>query len=286
LDNGNCILVLIHMKYLAIIIILFASVGAVFLPVSAKAKVPVSSIKAVETYRVLKVVGKVSIEKAKVNLKIGDQFNSNDKLKFHSPNAQVAVVTNSRRRKVFSASSEGLKQPLLQTLAQKNVTMRSGGIINTHVLSKHFSDTVLLLNKIKLAIEIPEFEQNQDNFYYMEFKHEGSTIAKKLPHDGNQLLIYRDSLFMIDDVVIAHPVLTQMTLKFRKVKSNSSVMIGEFMMATPSLAEIMAQLDVFSTEWSDTKFENKELLTEAVNHLGMYYGKTTEEDMKRFYLNR
>jgi hypothetical protein len=271
------------MKNTIKILILFVTLGAVIFPAELMAGYIVLEHKAIETYRVLKVVGNVTLEKNNHHLIIGDLFDSNDQLKFNTAGAQVAVVTSSRRRKIFTASTKSSKQSLLQTPSQNNVLMRNSGIINSQVLSNYFKDTILLLNNLKLQIEVSGYYQDQKQFYYLEYLHKGEAIAKKLAYENHELIIYRDSLFMIDGLVVNHENLTDITLKFRRVESNSSEDIGSFVLSTPNMTEIRAQLDIFTAQWTDPKMENEAMMDQITSHLKRFYGKTNDGDVKRFY---
>jgi hypothetical protein len=137
----------------------------------------------VESFKVIKVDGKIVYEKSGKNMVTGDLFASNEKLSFLTQESRAAVISPISGRYVLAPNPiAGAASNLLP--AMSNVATRSGAINSTFDLKNHFQGDYLIMEEQLVAINIESFPLSDKTFFYFQYEIKGEKILKKLKTRG------------------------------------------------------------------------------------------------------
>ncbi len=224
-----------------------------------------------DKYKVIKVNGQILFQHTNSQMKSGDFFVAGTPLNFETQQSRAAIVSKAKGRFVLSPSSKG-KVKLLP--AANNVSSRAGALINLIDVKNHFSGDYLVIGKMELEIGEEAFPQNESNFFYLTYSHDGETIRKKLNASGNKLILNKDEIFMIDGESI--PVKKcEMTLFYREGKTSKT--ISTFSPVFPNLEELKTEVQIIIDEFTDK--ENEIKIDEITAYLNEFYGKPQTDNL-------
>lgn len=229
-----------------------------------------------DSYKVIKVNGKIYYKKSGDNLKQGDVFASSTKLDFESQQSRAAVISSLKGRFVLSANANSSKSNLLP--AMNNMSSRAGALLNMIDLKNHFNGDYLVIGKMELSIGKEAFPLDNDNFFYVQYQYDGETIPKKLPKNAeeNKVIFDAEEIFKIDGKPVEVDPET-MTLYYRKVDEKKSVKINDFKPVFPSKEGLKSEVEIIIDEFDHKSDEEK--IAEITAYLNEFYGKPDKDNL-------
>lgn len=233
--------------------------------------------KLADEYKVIKVTGKILYKNSGKEMSTGDIFKSSEPLKFNSENSRAAIISKLKGRFVLVPPSKSQKTNLVP--AVNNISSRSGAIVNELDLKNHFSGNYLILDRLELPVSESTFPQDKTHFFFLSYEYKGEKIAKKLPSDGNKLILDKEEIFSIDGKPIA-PFNTEMVLFYRDATSKENLMISKFNPVFPDNESLKKEVDVILEEYSDKTEEKK--FNEVKGYLTEFYGKPYDENLREW----
>lgn len=223
-------------------------------------------------YKVITVQGKILFEKSRVEMKRGDSYITGTALDFLTNKSRAAIINHDFGRFVLSGNTKGKLQILP---AANNISSRGGAILNIVDLKKHFSDRYLVLKKSEIQIGNQSFPMDENNFFYLKFKHDGEKIAKRLSHEGDFLILDKEEIFKIDGKPI--PVEEkEMTLYYRK--NGKGTKISTFTPIFPNNDVLIEEVSVILEIVEDETDEKK--ISEITSFLIEFYGNPHNDNLK------
>lgn len=258
-------------------------VFAVVALVSFKNEIHSNKMLAPDKYKVIKVNGKIMFQQTKSQMKTGDFFVSGTPLSFENQQSRAAIVSKEKGRFVLSPSNGG-KVKILP--AANNVSSRAGALINLIDIQNHFAGDYLVIGQMELEIGEEVFPQNESNFFYLSYEHNGELIRKKLSSNGNELILSKDEIFKVDGKPIAVEK-KLMTLFYREGKNSKK--INEFTPVFPDLEVLKGEVEIIIGEYSSKS--DTEKISEITAYLNEFYGKPQTDNLnkwlsKEFDLNK
>lgn len=236
-----------------------------------------SADKLVDEYKVIKVTGKILYKNSGKEMSTGDIFMANAPLKFSSDNSRAAVISKLKGRFVLAPPSKSQKTNLVP--AVNNISSRSGAIINELDLKNHFSGNYLILERLELPVNEKTFPQDNERFFFLSYQYNGEKIAKKLPSDGNKLILDKAEIFSIDGESIT-PFNTEMILFYRDDSSKENMLISKFNPVFPDNESLIKEVKVILNEYSEKTDEKK--FNEVKGYLTEFYGKPYDENLREW----
>lgn len=233
-----------------------------------------SADKIADEYKVIKVTGKILYKNTGKEMSTGDVFKSNVPLMFNSDNSRAAIISKLKGRFVLAPPSKSQKTNLVP--AVNNISSRSGAIVNELDLKNHFSGNYLILNRLELPVSESTFPQDKEHFFFLSYEYKGEKIAKKLPSNGNKLILDKDEIFSIDGSPIA-PFNTEMVLLYRDASSKENMTISKFNPVFPDDESLKKEVEVILNEYSDKTDEKK--YNEVKGYLTEFYGKPYDDNL-------
>ncbi|MFN3917440.1 MAG: hypothetical protein ACK4K0_06835 [Flavobacteriales bacterium] len=255
------------MKYPTILFLFFTTIF-----ITAFKEDPVPNV-----YKVIKVDGSIIYQKTGKSMTTGDQFSESEKLVFKTEESRAAVISSLKGRFILSAQNNGLSNNLLP--AMNNVKTRAGALLSLIDLQNYFKGDFLVVDERKQTIAEASFPMNETNFFYVQYVYNGEEIHKKLPYDGNELIISKAELFTIDGKAVTSQDKISLKLWYRNAEEKKSLLVSEFICIMPAKVEIMKELAVIIKEHQ--KGEEKKLIEEAAGFLNDFYGSADTDYVKQ-----
>jgi len=224
----------------------------------------------IDSYKVIKVDGKITYVKSGVNLATGDNFKSSEKLTFDTDDSRAAVISKLKGRFVLTPSAKGGKAANLLP-AMSNVSTRGGAMINAMDLKNHFSENYLLLDELELKVNSDSYPMNNNNFFYLQYELNGEVIPKKLKHTGDVLEFTASDIFTVDGKQLPIPLKTDMSIYYRDNINKVSKKISSFTLVVPNTENLKQELGIIVSELKDDSKENS--TKEITSYLYEFYGK-------------
>jgi hypothetical protein len=252
---------------LSFIALVALSIATVSLISNSKKK----ELAGAEKYKVIKVDGRIVIQKTKAQMKKGDVFLAGMALHFETPQSRAAVISALKGRFVLSASEKGQTKILP---AANNISSRAGALINMIDLQNHFSGKYLVIGQMKLELGKEAFPMDDQSFFYVTYYHNDEQIRKKLSSEGEHLILDKEEIFKIDGQPI--PVEEkEMVLYYRS--EGKSKKISTFTPVFPEKEELKEEVEIILEEFADK--DNKTKIKEVTAYLNEFYGHPEKDNL-------
>jgi hypothetical protein len=208
----------------------------------------------------------------------GDMFAAKDTIRWAAPGqALKAFDATSGKMKVLTEAlmSQAGKQTMWDYVtSSRRLSTRDGKLLNPVELSAFFNRTVGMLERISTDAYLPV---DDHTFYYVGYDYAGETVNKKLPVNGNAIIIDR-SIFIIDGVR-KEPFNTRLALYYYDaVNEQSRTVADSLVLYVVEVKECRAFIDSYKALAAE---DRKELMAEylSVNYPDVFF---QEADIELF----
>ncbi len=233
---------------------------------------------AADTYKVIKVNGKIIYVKSGSSMKMGDVFAPATNLKFATAESRAAIISKIKGRFILTAGKSGQRSNLLP--AMNNISSRAGALLNIIDLQNHFQGKYVILGNMKLTIGKDAFPMDKDHFFYLRYDYEGESINKKLPVEDGKLVLNRDDIYKVDGESIDGTKVKEMTLFYRDNAKKTSSKINSFNPVFPDIKLLKEELNIIISEYSDKDADKKK--SEITSYINEFYGKPDKDNLAEF----
>ena len=268
-------IIIINLKYnddmknkINLIAIALVCIGAMSMIKTEKSLKALSS----DSYKVIKVNGKIVFIKTKSSMKQGDVYVDGTPINFASDQSRAAIINKLKGRCVLTPAKKGQAKVLPAT---NNIASRSGALINKIDLQNHFSGNYLVIGKMELEISEKSFPQDEKHFFYLAYEYNKELIRKKLPSNGNKLILNKDEIFMIDNESVPAQKI-EMALYY--MDNGSGAKLAEFTPVFPELTNLKSEVEIIMGEYADKANDVK--VKEITAYLNEFYGKPQKDNLK------
>jgi len=231
---------------------------------------------ALDSYKVIKVDGRIVFQTSGRDMHTGDLFNSDEKITFKTEESRAAVISKQKGRFVLTPDAKSSSASNLLP-AMNNVSSRAGALINAIDLKNHFSDNYLVLEEMELKVGKDVYPMNKDNFFYLQYSYGGESVPKRLAFHGDTLEFTLKDIFTIDGKQMEVPTNTNVSLYYRDNLNKKSVKISNFNLIAPKKEELIIELEVITDELEGK--ESKKIKDEVTAYLNEFYGKPQKENL-------
>ncbi len=229
---------------------------------------------AADKYKVIKVNGKIIFQKTNTEMQTGDFYVQGTPVKFVNQQSRAAIINKQKGRFVLKPATSG-KVKILP--AANNISSRAGALINLIDMQNHFSGDYLVIGKMELEVSEEAFPQDEANFFYLTYNYNGELIRKKLPYNGNKIILDKDEIFKVDGQPI--PVQkTEMTLYYRQGKTSKK--INTFTPVFPSINDLKDEVKIILDEYDNKDKAGK--IEEVTAYLNEFYGKPQKYNLNEW----
>lgn len=228
-----------------------------------------------ENYKVIKVIGTITIKSRGTDLQTGTVFTDKDNLLFRTDEASAAVINSQKGRLILTSKNHDLSRANSNYLPAMYSMATRGTLISRTDLQNHFSGKYAILEKLSLVMNKENFPMNKDHFFFLRYAYKGEDINKKLDFSGDTLIIDKKKLYTVDGNPIPNPDNTQISLYYRN--GSESLLINKFELIFPDneklKKEISVILDVYKGKTA------KEKLGEINSYINEFYGKVNSSNL-------
>lgn len=232
---------------------------------------------ALNEYSVIKVIGGIYHTANNKALFTGDKILSNEKLVFSSQQSKAAIISKDKGRFMLTASATGVvNEGLMPALA--NISSRSGALINSMDLKKHFSDKYLILSGYEVEIGLKSFPMDDNHFFFLRFKYKGEIISKKIPFVGNKIKIDPIEILKVDGRPITLDEGTKAELVYRKNIEKTSELVAEFEPVFTDEKNLKNECKLIISEGAENQ-TNGDKKDQIFAYLTENYGKPLQENL-------
>ena len=224
------------------------------------------------SYKVIRVNGKIVFVKTKSSMKQGDLYVSGTPINFGTNQSRAAIINKLKGRCILSPSK---KNKAIVLPATNNIASRSGALINKIDLQNHFSGNYLVIGKMMLEISEKAYPQDSKNFFYLAYNYKGEKIRKKLPYSGNKIILEQSEIFKVDGKSIPVQKI-EMSLYYMDGKSGDK--LANFTPVFPDLNGLKSEVQIILAESGDKSKDSK--LKEVTAYLNEFYGKPQKDNLQ------
>jgi hypothetical protein len=173
---------------------------------------------------VLYVKGKVVHAKTQAPITRGTKLTTADELKYSSKNDMIAAISPSKGRILIKPGARGASpgaggelayviRDIYTPMGGNAMTRGAGGgadgegFANAAVMKAYFQqNSFLVLAENRIVMDAEVFPQDEQSFFFIQYQwsRDDEPVNKKLPFDGNEVIIRRDELLTVDGAPIAH----------------------------------------------------------------------------------
>lgn len=231
---------------------------------------------AVDSYRVIKVNGKIIYTRNGKDMSQGDVFQSNEKITFKTQQSRAAVISKVNGRKILSPKgSETTQATLLPPM--NNISPRAGGLNNIIDLQNHFDGKYLVLGVSKLKVSPKSFpmDSTKNQFFYLKYSYEGEVIPKKLSYEDDKLVLDANEIYKIDGEAIDGSIVSNVELFYLNDKTSTA--IGGFELIFGDTESLKTELEIILAEIG--KEDREKAKEDITSYLNEYYGKPDQANL-------
>lgn len=234
-----------------------------------------SADKAVDEYKVIKVIGDIVYKQSGKSMSTGDVFKSDSPLIFKTDNSRAAVISRVKGRFVLAPPSR--KQTTNLVPAVNTISSRSGAIVNALDIKNHFQGDYLIIDEIAVPVSPQTFPQDKNHFFFLSYEYKGEDIMKKLANRGEKLVIIKKDVFSIDGKPI-EPYNTKMNLYYRDATSKENTKLSTFNGVFPDEDLLKKEVQVILNEYKNKP--DAEQFQQVKGYLTEFYGKPFDSSLR------
>jgi len=228
-------------------------------------------------YTVIKVNGSIVYVRTGNNMTQGDVFTENEDLSFKTPNSRAAVINPSRGRFILSPDNyDNLSSAKTNFApAMGNLSTRGGIINNMTDLQNQFSEDIVILCEAGYYLNPYKFPMNENQFFFLKFRHKDEEINKKLSFDQNKLLFSREEILKVDQMPIK--ALDNPDVGLYYYNSGTPEYISDFRLVLPDISQLDSELKIILDESPGKSFSQK--VNDISGYIYEFYGKPDKQDV-------
>ena len=250
-----------------------------------------------QVYYVFHIKGAIILKKTKKPLKVGDSIQGKDKLVYKTKDAVVYAVNEFGKRykgntvyvneiktvlETFSPSIgyAGIRETLFPGKAQlQQFFAASDSLISEE--KGYVPKPFLIINELKYKVLAEGFEQNTEQYFYIEYVFGGNLHRIKLPFERDNQVIINQDVFKIDNTLI--PVDKAENIQVYFHSRQEEVLLGGFLPVFVDEKILKDEMSVFLKYLKTTDKSNKQLLKDdIIPHLQEVYGSVLPSHLKKW----
>ncbi|MCU0446068.1 MAG: hypothetical protein MUE85_14255 [Microscillaceae bacterium] len=238
-----------------------------------------------EVYHVLFVQGTILNVTQNQAVTRGMRLNANDKIAFKSLNAKAVLLSNQKGRFTIapSAKTKGsemaafLNEVLLPVKQNANLSTRALASETVEDLKSYLGEDSFWIigDHLKIKLSSSRYELNENRLLVIRYQFEGAVVNKKIPFEGNTILLDKNLLFKTKDGKTISPNEVEHIALYRYyVDSKSSEKILECKINFIDQAELKQVLTDLRQSEETENLQGEELQQYLISFCEDSFGKT------------
>lgn len=237
-----------------------------------------------DTYYVLFIKGAVKNLTSGKTLNVNDPVKSTDKLQFASNKDVLSVISAAKGRFTIKPKPDARPSELTYTVMNTLVpgtarlSTRDGELLNILDAQKYFGkESFAIFGTLKKRVSDKSFPMNEKKFFFVRYTYKAQVINKKLPFNGDTVLISRNDVLKVDGKPILREEAEGMILYYQ---GDERMRITEVNFIFPDEKEVKEQLKVLDSSLKQMGKTEEETNKEVVDFLDEAYGFFDIQNLK------
>jgi hypothetical protein len=235
-----------------------------------------------DLFTVIKVSGKIVIERTGSPLGIGTSFAQNENLLFKIPESRAAVINPRMGRFLITANNvnefRNAKSNYLPAPGRMS-TRAIEQIYDPGDLARNIKDDYIILNRNKVLVDTSIYPMSAEKYFYISYDLNEKTINKKLSFNADTLIILKKELLTVDGKELSSPEITYMKLIYYLENGNfTNKNVSVFAPVFPDINTLKQELKIITDQMELKPYE--EVFKEIKTFLSEFYGNIDETDLK------
>lgn len=238
-----------------------------------------------ENYYIIQLKGGILNKTTGKALKIGDQINHDDQLKFLSSDAGAILMSTKRGRFVVKPATHHATENEL-TVFVKNVLLpvKSSGNLSTRgeeadgiMDLKNFLGTekfAIIGDRVALHLNAAKYPVSDMHFFIYRYEHDGKAVSKKVPFENGKIIFDKNLLYQTYGGLIAAETVKTVDIYYHNAATKNSTAIVKFspvyLPEDEIKQELKVQIDIFKAQ----NLGKEEIKKELHGYIRDVYGKT------------
>jgi hypothetical protein len=224
-----------------------------------------------EQYKVIKVQGEIQRIKTGNLLSTGDEFESNENLKFRTDFSRAAVISPLKGRFILTSQGNPNNNTLYFLPPVNNLSSRAGTCASASDILENFNGDVLFLGTDSLKYDASKIQLDQNNYFIISYKNENNDVSTKLVAENGNIVVVKDSIFK------------GFAPKVAQIKFQSSTATGqanEFTPVFPEKEKLISEVNLIIA--NSTGKSKKEIIEDVATYLNDFYGKVSVNEVNQW----
>jgi hypothetical protein len=242
-----------------------------------------------DCYTVLKVKGKIVLEKTGQQIKANDEICSNDNLSFYNSDAVAVLHSVSKGRFTIKAvlnNENELSNIIKSSVASVISSTKSNLSTRGNETSELEPDMpYFIVGNFTLKVDNKEYPLNENKFFFLRFNIDDNTYNKKLNNVADKLLMNKEAILNIDGKSLEANKLNSVKLYYYDKTANTSTLFSNFKIIFADEVSLKEELNNYINILKNQKLSDSEILNEILGYVSEIYGRIDEESFLSWIKN-
>ncbi len=240
-----------------------------------------------QDYTVIQVTGQIKLKKSGQILARGNKISSADQLVFLTRDAVAACFASDQGRVTLrldpqqpKTGDEFLAYVKGSIVPAKGALMtRAGGAIKNQIEWDNYfaGGPFLILGTTKVNVSEKAWPMNDSTFFFIRFEYEGEQVNKKLPGDGEKLIISAEQILLVDEKPVDASKISLYEIYYYDAAAQKSLLMSKFQPVFANGKDLIEEVNSLLELLRGYELPEEKLRGEVEAYLSEYYGKTDPE---------
>jgi hypothetical protein len=240
---------------------------------------------AADLFYVIHLKGIVSNKTSGKVLKLGDQLNSNDQVKFGSSDA-AAVIMGSKGKFTLTPVSSGNNTSELVAIVQNAILpLKSNGHLSTRGseseagisdLKSYFGNSIFTIigDELSVKIDSKKYPLTEKQLFIYRYTYNGTVVSKKITHKENLIILNKADLYTFNESNIDPIKVENVDIYYYNTETKNSTKAASFSPIFINEQNLMEELLIQKDLLKKQNLSEEQIEKELLSSINDIYGKT------------
>ncbi|MBX9850251.1 MAG: hypothetical protein K2X86_00660 [Cytophagaceae bacterium] len=240
-----------------------------------------------DSYYVIHVKGSVTNKTSGKVLKVGDQVNSTDQLKFATADAGIIIMGSKGKFTITPSANPNNKSELVAYVQNALLPMKSSGHLSTRGgeadgvidLKTYFgvSKFAIIGDKLAIKLNTTRYPVNDNQVFIYRYVYNDTVVSKKMDFKDNHLILDKTALYTFNGKFIDPSKINNVEVYYTNLQTKHSTKIVNFMPQFVKEDDLKAQLKLQRKLLKEQKVTDEQINKDLLQFTTDVYGRTDEE---------
>ena len=239
-----------------------------------------------DSYYVIHVKGSVINKTSGKALKVGDQINSTDQIKFATADAGIIIMGAKGKFTITPSATTNNQSELVAYVQNALLPMKSSGHLSTRGgeadgvidLKTYFGASKFAIVGDRLAIKLntTRYPVTDKQVFIYRYVYNDTVVSKKIEFKDNNLIIDKAALYTFNGKAIDPSKISNVEVYYTNLETKHSTKIVNFMPQFVKEAELKEQLKLQRKILKEQKATDEQINKDLLQFTTDVYGRTDE----------